>query len=84
MIIEHILQRTIKTPARMMRDGIPIGQAIEDALFNAIATQDSGEEVIEITVKLSEEDRLDLYKGRCKSKKSYKLGSTRVWRNHTL
>tara|TARA_R110000824_G_scaffold55774_2_gene153413 strand:- start:431 stop:619 length:189 start_codon:yes stop_codon:yes gene_type:complete len=60
MIIEHVLQRTIKTPARMMREGVPIGQMIEDALVNAINTQDSGEEVVEITVKLSEEDRLNL------------------------
>jgi len=60
MIIEHLLQRTIKTPARMMREGVPIGQMIEDALCNAINTQDSGEEVVEITVKLSEEDRLHL------------------------
>ena len=61
MIIEHVLQRTIKTPARMMREGVPIGQMIEDSLINAIHDcKQSGEEVVEITVKLSEEDRLNL------------------------
>ena len=61
MIIEQVLQRTIKTPARMMREGVPIGQMIEDSLINAIhESKESGEEVVEITVKLSEEDRLNL------------------------
>ena len=61
MIIEHVLQRTIKTPARMMREGVPIGQMIEDSLINAIHDcKQRGEEVVEITVKLSEEDRLNL------------------------
>ena len=61
MIIEHVLQRTIKTPARMMREGVPIGQMIEDSLINAIHDcKQSGEEGVEITVKLSEEDRLNL------------------------
>ena len=61
MIIEHVLQRTIKTPARMMREGVPIGQMIEDSLINAIHDcKQSGEEVVNITVTLSEEDRLHL------------------------
>jgi hypothetical protein len=61
MIIEQVLQRTIKTPARMIREGVPIGQLIEDSLINAIHEgKKSGEEVVKVTVTLSEEDRLNL------------------------
>ena len=61
MIIEQVLQRTIKVPARLVREGAPIGQLIEDSLINAIQDcKQSGEEVVKITVTLSEEDRLHL------------------------
>ena len=36
MIIEQVLQRTLKVPARIVREGAPIGQLIEDSLINAI------------------------------------------------
>ena len=61
MIIEQVLQRTIKVPARLVREGAPIGQMVEDSLINAIhESKESGEEVVKITVTLSEEDRLNL------------------------
>tara|TARA_Y100001949_G_C15879084_1_gene282986 strand:+ start:246 stop:437 length:192 start_codon:yes stop_codon:yes gene_type:complete len=61
MIIEQVLQRTLKVPARIVREGAPIGQLIEDSLINAIHEgEKSGEEVVKITVTLSEEDRLHL------------------------
>ena len=61
MIIKQVLQRTIEFPVRLNVKGRSIGQTIEDNLIDALhAAKERDEEVIEVTVKLSDEDRLEL------------------------
>ena len=65
MIIEHVIQRTIKIPARIANGDRPIGQIIEDTIINTMGDfKDSGnpnnESISSITVTLSEEDKLNL------------------------